>query len=1322
VNVIRDNQVVASCGKEDGIVNIESLTVAEGLNGEIILGSNGGGVYIIDESGVRTINVEEGLPSDIVMRLKRDSGRNVVWIVTSSAIAYMTADDQVTTVKKFPYPNNFDLYETSGGEMWVLSSNGIYVVPTEELLTNGEIDPVFYGIASGLPCIATANSYSELTPDGDLYIAGSTGICKVNIERLFEDVNELKAVVPYVEADGRRIYPDEADTFTLPSDTQKLTVRGFVYNYSLIDPQVSYQLKGFDRHSTTVNRSDMLPVDYTNLKGGTYQFVMELKDSLGRGDKVVSVTIIKEKTFYEETWFYIIVGLLVLAALAAGVQLYIRRKMRILEKKQQEAYALLAAKEAKEKAEFENQAKSHFLANMSHEIRTPINAVLGMNEMILRESGDRSIIGYSERIKTAGNTLLGIINDILDFSKIESGKMEIISADYDVSVVLNDLINMIRSRADGKGLALQLDFDGSMPKRLRGDEVRIKQVITNILTNAVKYTEKGSVTFRVGYERIEDEPDSVYLDVSVEDTGIGIKPEDIEKLFSEFERIEERRNRNIEGTGLGMNITKSLLEMMDSRLNVESVYGEGSTFSFRLKQKVVSWDALGDYEAAFRASLANRKKYREKFTAPDAAVLVVDDTPMNLAVFKSLLKRTGVQIDTAESGDEGLKLASAKKYDMIFLDHMMPGKDGIETLHELHAQSENPNLQTPTVCLTANAISGAREKYLSEGFDDYLTKPIDAERLEEMLMQYLPEDKLMEPEEETSSASVKLSETPTILIADDDSAICALASKILGKNFHVESCNSGAETPGKAAELQPDLILLDINLGDMSGFDVLRTLRETDVTNEIPVIFLTGASDEESEIKSFRGGAADFVRKPFVPEILIQRATRIITLDHLQRNLRSEVRHQTLRAEHITHEMMLALSKAVDAKDHYTNGHSERVATYAAEIARRMGKTQAEQEHIYEMGLLHDIGKIGVSEEIINKTSRLSDPEFERIKRHTKVGSDILRLITEMPDLSEGARSHHERYDGRGYPDGLKGDNIPEAARIICVADCYDAMTSTRTYSTPKPQEKVRAEIERCAGAQFDPEIAKVMLAMIDEDKDYTMNERTADIHIWKGRDRLWTLTEEQAKTIGAPASEAPDKPEVELPDWLREVDGINVAVGMRYCGTAETYLETLTIYGKSAPASADEIESLWRAGDLANTTVKVHAIKSLSRSIGAEAIGALAEKLEFAGKAGDAGAVGAEIDDLLGQIRAVCKSLAPLCGTVETAEDESLPLISDDELQEAYEELRGFAASLDAQSAKYVFDFLAGYRLPPDERERVGKVRRAIESFDWEQVNELLK
>ena len=403
--------------------------------------------------------------------------------------------------------------------------------------------------------------------------------------------------------------------------------------------------------------------------------------------------------------------------------------------------------DASERALAASEAKSSFLSNMSHEIRTPINAVLGMNEMILRECDDKNILGYSESIRTAGTTLLGLVNDILDFSKIEAGKMEIIPVDYDLSSVINDLVNMIQTKADNKGLKLKLDISKEVPKMLHGDEVRIKQVVTNILTNAVKYTEQGFVTFCIDYRKLDDEPEYVMLSIAVKDTGIGIKKDDMKKLFSEFDRIEEKRNRNVEGTGLGMSITKRLLEMMDSQLQVESIYGLGSMFSFELKQKVVAWDALGDYEAAYKASLGSRKKYRERFRAPEAQVLVVDDTPMNLVVFTSLLKQTGIKIDTANSGDEGLSLAFEKKYDIIFLDHMMPDKDGIQTFHELRARKNDPNLETPVICLTANAISGAREKYLAEGFDNYLTKPIDSVKLEEMLLEYLPPEKVLRSEE-----------------------------------------------------------------------------------------------------------------------------------------------------------------------------------------------------------------------------------------------------------------------------------------------------------------------------------------------------------------------------------------------------------------------------------------------------------------------------------------------------------------------------------------------------------------------------------------------
>ena len=404
--------------------------------------------------------------------------------------------------------------------------------------------------------------------------------------------------------------------------------------------------------------------------------------------------------------------------------------------------------EAVEDAQAANEAKSAFLSNMSHEIRTPINAVLGMDEMILRESSQETILEYAESIRSAGNSLLGIVNDILDFSKIEAGKMEIVPVEYDVASILNDLVNMIKKRADDKGLKLIVKVDPQIPHLLYGDEIRLKQVATNILTNAVKYTEKGSVTLSIGIRKIEG--DEVVLHYSVKDTGIGIKEEDLPKLFSAFERIEEKRNRTIEGTGLGMPITSHLLKMMGSELKVESVYGEGSDFSYDIAQKIIDSEPLGDYDLALKRSISVRKEYKESFTAPDADILVVDDTEMNLTVIKNLLKKTLVRIDTASSGDECLSMMRQKKYDMVFLDHRMPGKDGIETLSDIK-KDERIDSDIPIIALTANAVSGSRDIYIGAGFTDYLSKPIQTDILEGIMCKLLPQDKVKKTAETQQS-------------------------------------------------------------------------------------------------------------------------------------------------------------------------------------------------------------------------------------------------------------------------------------------------------------------------------------------------------------------------------------------------------------------------------------------------------------------------------------------------------------------------------------------------------------------------------------------
>ena len=609
--------------------------------------------------------------------------------------------------------------------------------------------------------------------------------------------------------------------------------------------------------------------------------------------------------------------------------------------------------EMTERANSANKAKSMFLSSMSHEIRTPINAVLGMDEMILRESNEAEIVRYAEDIRTAGRTLLSLINDILDFSKIEEGKMEIIPAQYELSSLINDLVNMIQNRAKKKDLRLNVNVDKRIPHMLYGDEIRIKQCALNILTNAVKYTEKGHIDFSVDYEPYEDE---ILLKFRIKDTGIGMKSEDMKKLFSPFSRIEEKRNRSIEGTGLGMSITTQLLALMNSELKVESVYGEGSSFSFSIMQKVVRTEPIGDYTVRYN-SKKKTKEYNEMFRAPDARILVVDDTPVNLSVIKGLLKKTLVQVDTAESGAMGLEKAAEKRYDMIFIDHMMPEMDGIEMLHLLRETESN----TDAICvaLTANAVSGAREMYIEEGFTDYLSKPVDGDKLELMLMEYLPNDKI-------STVSIE------------------------------PSGNEKNENPNEISKQDPD--------------------------------------------------------------------------------------------------------------------------------------------------------------QIINKL-------------------------------------------------------------------------------------------------------------------DY--------------------------------------------------IDELDVKSGIKHCGDTEGYLETLMLYESTIKANADEIEKLWEMNDTANAIIKIHALKSTSRTIGAEELGTLAEKLELAGKAGDLQTVSNQINELISRYRALGSELSKYLHNEKRNDDK--PMIPEKMLEKAYSAIREFAENFDIDSIAQTVHSLEKYDLPNNEKERFEKIRQASEDFDWDTVEEIL-
>jgi len=393
------------------------------------------------------------------------------------------------------------------------------------------------------------------------------------------------------------------------------------------------------------------------------------------------------------------------------------------------------AEKEKQKALEASASKVSFLTRMSHEIRTPINTILGMNEMILRENKDIAITEYVNYSQKAGRMLLSLVNDVLDFSKIDSGVLHIADNPYSLTEILSDSYHMLEARARKKDLAVELNVDKRTPNQLSGDEVAIKQILTNLLTNAVKYTSKGCIT--LGVSGIYADSGEFSLKLTVADTGDGIREEDIGKLYESFSRLDEKKNQNIEGSGLGLPIVKQLVDKMEGEIKVQSVYGKGSLFTVILPQKVLSAAVVGDIREAFRKEAEERVRFRQEFIAPEAKILAVDDNDMNLMVIRGLLKQTQMQIETASGGEEALEKCSHKKYDLIFMDHMMPGMDGVETMKILHKDKKGLNYATPVVVLTANAIAGCKDLYLKEGFVDYISKPVDVMKLDRVLRTYL---------------------------------------------------------------------------------------------------------------------------------------------------------------------------------------------------------------------------------------------------------------------------------------------------------------------------------------------------------------------------------------------------------------------------------------------------------------------------------------------------------------------------------------------------------------------------------------------------------
>ena len=483
--------------------------------------------------------------------------------------------------------------------------------------------------------------------------------------------------------------------------------------------------------------------------------------------------------------------------------------------------------ESRIKADAANQAKTTFLAHMSHEIRTPINAVMGMSEMILRESSEPEIYGYAKEVNNAAKSLLSIINDVLDVAKIEAGKLEIVPNEYNTLELLKDVYYMVSFRAEGKSIKLVIDIDEKLPKSLYGDDVRIKQVLTNLLSNSIKYTHVGSVVLKV--EKLEDNE----IRYTVTDTGIGIKKEDISKLFKPFERIEEERNHKIEGTGLGIPITIQLLDMMGSKLEVESEYGKGSKFSFTINQKIVDENGIGKVDIR-KTEVMPMQKHTNSLKLKGVKALIVDDNTVNRKVVISLLKGTEIVIDEAVDGYECIDKAKSNDYDIIFIDHMMPGIDGIETLNELNRLGIARGV--PKIMLTANAMVGEREKYIECGFEEFLAKPIDTSELIHVLTKFL---------------SKKLYQfKQSVLLIDDSTAWLRKICEKIKSKYKVYMVNDCEKALLAIEKNLPDIIMLDYDMPDILAEEMLIKLRNIDKLSEIPILLLT-EKDNKNDVEEF---------------------------------------------------------------------------------------------------------------------------------------------------------------------------------------------------------------------------------------------------------------------------------------------------------------------------------------------------------------------------------------------------------------------------------------------------------------------------------------
>ncbi len=943
------------------------------------------------------------------------------------------------------------------------------------------------------------------------------------------------------------------------------------------------------------------------------------------------------------------------------------------------------AREAAEKAEELKRAQNRFFSSMSHEIRTPINSILGLNELILRDpSASDDIVRDATGIQGAGKMLLALINDILDFSKMEAGSMDIVPVNYNVGNMLSEIVNMIWIRANDKGLKLNVSVDPKVPSVLYGDEVRIKQIIINILNNAVKYTAEGSVELHVESEQKDE--NTVDLIISVSDTGMGIKKESLPYLFDAFKRVDEEKNRHIEGTGLGLSIVKQLVDLMGGNLTVNSVYGEGSTFTIEIKQGVADATAIGELNI-HNQKFVNRKAYECSFRAPEASILIVDDNEMNLEVESKLLAETEMTIRKATSGKEALEYCFKESFDVILMDHLMPEMDGIECFEQIRNQVGGLNRGTPVIVLTANAGSENREAYNRAGFEGYMVKPVSGEALETNLMRYISADKLIVSNNKMTSAR------------EDINAASGYSGKMPILVTSTSMCDLPVALTKTYIPLLPFLIKTEEgvfkDVEQMSADELIRYLSSGKKVESTP--------PDEAAYRDFFS-------------LQLKRAHHIIHIAIT--SSMSEDYQMALEASKSFDNVTVVNSESISS----ATGILVLIAIKLAQMNTSVEDVVAELDRVKKRLQCSFI--VDTTEYMARKG--LITPLVDHMARSLNI-HPCVRIKDDISGIGGfwvGKRMRaYKKYIAKAFP----VDVIPDPDVVfITYVDVpmgtllwiKDEISKIAYFEHVEFVQASAAISSNCGPGAFG------ILYFIKSNKSYNLTSYFGNQSALEDDDEdiyEEELDTEEEETVAE--QEIDKKPEAPG-KWYESLEGIDVDMAIRNSGSEDAFKTVLKIFYDSIESKASELDGYYSTDDFKNYTIKVHALKSSCKLIGAMQTSDKAQQLENAGKEENFDYIKKNHSAFIEEYRKYKEVLSKVFdeATSESEEEKSKPLADEFLMESVYEGIRDAAEAMDCDALEAVLKEIEGYAIPEGEAEKFRVIVEKIGNFDYEGILEILK